>query len=164
MIVVSNTSPLHYFIAVEQAHVFAQLFGDVLVPPAVILELSHPSAPVEVREWISRCPEWLRRQPLADSLNPELVANLDQGEAEAIQLAEEQHADLLILDEWKGREIAQRRGLPVTGALGILGRAYQQKFIDDPLHVLAAMRERGFRIHEELAKRFELLLHNRYSR
>jgi predicted nucleic acid-binding protein len=41
-------------------------------------------------------------------------------EREAIQLAEEQHADLLLIDERKGRRQAKQRGLKTTGTLGVL--------------------------------------------
>jgi len=164
MIVVSNTSPLHYFIAVQYADVLPQLFTEVHVPPAVIRELSHVNTPVAIRQWITNRPAWLAVDSLKRPLDVDLVANLDQGEAEAIQLADERHADLLILDESEGRAIAQRRGLPLTGALGILGLAYQKRILEEPLIVLAAMREKGFRIHDELASRFQHLLRTRYAR
>jgi len=65
------------------------------------------------------------------------VAALHRGEREAIQLTMEQNADVLIMDEWKGRAIAHSRGLPLTGALGVLGDAYRKGLIDTPLQVLA---------------------------
>ena len=164
MIVVSNTSPLHYLIAVQQAEVLPQLFETIHVPPAVIRELSHANTPPAVRQWAATRPSWLGIDPLARPLDVELYASLDQGEAEAIQLAEEKHADLLIMDEWKGRTIAQRRGLPLTGALGILGIAYQKRILEDPMGILAMMRVQGFRIHERLAESFQNLLQSRYLR
>jgi hypothetical protein len=47
----------------------------------------------------------------------------DQGEAEAIALATERGADIVIIDEQEGRRIATLAGLRVTGALGVLLRA-----------------------------------------
>jgi predicted nucleic acid-binding protein len=89
MIVVSDTSPLRYLIAVDHANILADLFTSVHVPPAVIRELTHAGAPPEVRRWASAFPSWLVVDPLSNPLGPELAASLDQGEAEAIQLAEE---------------------------------------------------------------------------
>jgi uncharacterized protein len=126
MIVVSDTSPLHYLIAVHQVELLQQLFTEVRIPPAVMSELSHASTPQVVREWIMNKAGWLAVHPLRRPLDDKLAASLDQGEAEAIQLAEEENADILILDEWRGRRIAQRRNIPLTGALGILGLAYQK--------------------------------------
>lgn len=164
MLAVSNTSPLRYLIAVEQTSLLVQLFDTVLIPPAVFRELSHPAAPWPIRQWIDDHPAWLRIYPLAARPDTELTAFLDDGEAEAIQLTIEQKADVLILDEWKGRTLAQSRLLPITGALGVLGQAHRQGFLDDPLEVLAQMRQKGFRIHEQLVTKFQLLLHTRYAR
>ena len=58
----------------------------------------------------------------------ELVATLDLGEREAIQLALERKADVLVVDEWKGRAVARSRALPlIGGALGVLGDAFQRR-------------------------------------
>jgi uncharacterized protein len=89
---------------------------------------------------------------------------LDRGEREAIQLAEESKADVLIMDEWKGRGIVRSRGLPLIGAIGVLGDGYQQGFIDDPMLILAEMRQQGFRIGNQLVARFQVLLGTRYAR
>lgn len=164
MFVVSDTSPLHYFIAVQPTDVLPRLFTNVHVPPAVIRELSHPGTPVQIRQWVEKRPTWLMQVPLMRFLDPRLAATLDQGEAEAIQLAEEQQADLLLLDERTGREIAGSRNLALTGALGVLGPAYQKRLLDDPIPILAEMRKEGFRIREELAGLFAQLLNTRYSR
>ena len=94
----------------------------------------------------------------------ELLATLDPGEREAIQLTTEQKADVLIMDERRGRAIAQRRRLPLTGALGVLGDAYQRALIDHPIVILADIRQQGFRISDALVARFEALLVTRYAR
>ena len=52
-----------------------------------------------------------------------LATTLDPGEAEAIALALEMSADLILMDERDGRSAAERAGLPVTGVLGVLLRA-----------------------------------------
>jgi predicted nucleic acid-binding protein len=164
MIVVSNTSPLHYLIAVERAVILAQLFTKIHVSPAVIEEMLHTSTPHGIRRWASNYPAWLTVDSLTRPVAADLVARLDRGEAEAIQLAEEKTADLIILDERNGRKIAQQRGLPLTGALGILGLAYQKQVLEDPLGVLGAMPIKGFRIHDHVVARFQVLLQTRYAR
>lgn len=62
MIVVADASPLRYLIQIEHAHVLRALYGVLIVPPIVITELSKPSTPPIVREWISHRPEWLQVQ------------------------------------------------------------------------------------------------------
>jgi len=161
---VSNTSPLYYLITVGMAELLGQLFGEVLIPPGVASELADPSRPAAVRQWIDRPPPWLRIRSLNQAPDAELLKDLDLGEREAIQLAVESKASVLIMDERKGRAIVQRRGLPLIGALGVLGEAHQRRILDNPLAVLQAMRQSGFRISNELVARFEVLLGTRYAR
>jgi hypothetical protein len=54
------------------------------------------------------------------------------GEREAIQLAAEVHANQLIIDDLQGREEAQRRGLRVTGTVGVLREAAVLGLLDLP--------------------------------
>lgn len=112
MIVVSDTSPLTALLTVGQAEILSQLFGEVIIPKAVETELrrSHPTLP-----------DWLRGRPLSDGTKAGLYAqSVDRGEAEAIALAEELHADHLLIDERKGRRLARQQGVPVVGLLGVV--------------------------------------------
>lgn len=164
MLVVSNTSPLRYLIATGNAELLAGLFGRILIPTGVAQELGDKSAPLAVRQWIARPPAWLRIGTLQSSPDAELMAALDLGEREAIQLTTDQKADLLIIDEWRGRAIARRRGIPIIGALGVLGDGYQRDLIDDPASILLAMRKQGFRISDRLLADFQTLLRSKYAR
>ncbi len=99
MIVVSDTTPLNYFILIESAHVLPALFGQVYAPAAVIGELAHPHSPEPVRRWLDSLPEWLIvREPTR--IDPSL--RLGPGEAAAIALAEELKADWVLLDKRRG--------------------------------------------------------------
>jgi predicted nucleic acid-binding protein len=164
MLAVCNTSPLRYLIAVDQADLLAGLFGDILIPTGVAEELADKGAPLPVRQWIARPPSWLRIHTLHSAPDAELMAALDRGEREAIQLITEQKADVLIMDEWRGRAIAQRRAIPLIGALGVLGESYQRALIDHPLGILASIRQQGFRISDQLVANFEILLRTKYTR
>jgi len=84
MTVVSDTSPLRYLVAVGQADLVEQIFHQVLIPRMVERELTDPSAPEAVRQWMARRPSWLKTQE-SRSPDPELTRQLDEGEAEAIQ-------------------------------------------------------------------------------
>jgi predicted nucleic acid-binding protein len=106
MTVVSDTSPLRYLIAVGQAGLLAKIFDLVLIPPAVGQELLDPHAPLSVQRWMRDPPPWLKTRKLTGSPDDELVAQLDVGEAEAIQLALEIDADVLVIDERRGRDLA----------------------------------------------------------
>lgn len=70
-------------------------------------------------------------QPVNTSSNT-LADALDPGEYEAILLAQELHANLLILDDMKARKMAMGKVLAIIGTLGILDQATTRKIIDLP--------------------------------
>lgn len=151
-VVISDTSPLHYLILIGHAEVLPALYSEVLIPEAVASELRRPGTPPVVRDWLSEHPPWLQivppdRQPDAPSLK-----DLDAGERDAILLALQLKADLLLMDEREGAEEARRLGLTVTGTLGILVRAAERGTIDLSS---AIMRLRGtdFRVDPMLLDR-----------
>ena len=59
MIVVADAGPLHYLILIDHAELLRDLYDQVVVPDAVATELSSPSAPTVVRNWLSGHPAWL---------------------------------------------------------------------------------------------------------
>lgn len=121
MIVVSNTSPLSALLAIGAADLLTQLFGEVVVPTAVHDELnrSHP-----------HLPPWLRVESVKNLDQVIQFARIvDRGEAEAIALAKELRADLLLMDERKGRRLAAREGIPVIGLLGVVLLARRKQLI-----------------------------------
>ncbi len=101
--IVSNTSPLRYLIAVGEADLIRKVFGEVVIPPAVFAELTHPSGREDVRQWIEQCPAWLNMRALDSAPSHDLVTTLDPGEREAIQLALEIQPDFVLMDERLGR-------------------------------------------------------------
>jgi predicted nucleic acid-binding protein len=72
-----------------------------------------------------------------------LEASLDSGEAEAIALAIELAADLILLDEKEGRAAAGSAGLKVTGVLGVLLRAKLDGLIQAVKPEVDALRTRA---------------------
>jgi predicted nucleic acid-binding protein len=132
MIVVADRGPLHYLILLDHAELLHRFYGQVVVPDAVATELTAPTTPGVVREWILRAPSWVN----VTAVDPEQVQNvtddLDLGERSAIALAVALHADLLLIDEAAGRAEAKRRNLRVTGTLGVLGTGAEQGLVDVP--------------------------------
>jgi predicted nucleic acid-binding protein len=116
MIVIADTTPVNYLVLIQEADLLPQLFGQVLIPPAVFEELKDPETPAPVRAWLANAPAWLQVQPLHSQPDPKLDY-LDDGEREAIALAEELKADQILLDEIDARKEAARRKLPFIGTL-----------------------------------------------
>jgi len=153
--VVSDTSPLRYLIAAGQADLVARLFGTVLIPRAVEQEVLDPHSPSSVQQWMAQRPAWLQIREVQSPPDLELVEQLDPGEAESIQLALELRAEVLVMDERRGRQVAAARGITVIGTLGMLRESYRRGFIDNPLELAARLRSMGFRASRPLTRRFE---------
>lgn len=130
MLVVSDTSPLSYLVAIEHIDLLPRLFGSILIPDIVRDELSSPKAPSVVQAWIISPPNWLTVQPSPPPQSDLDLLKLDAGERAAILLAEALKADLILLDDLAARRLADRRGLMLSGVLGILDRAAARGWID----------------------------------
>lgn len=151
MIVVADSGPLHYLILLDQTELLPRFYGQVIVPEAVLRELTSGRTPQPVREWLSKAPSWLRVQAVPSSQLELVTDDLDLGEREAIVLAHLLRADLLLIDEISGRAEARRQSLRVTGTLGILRIAAENELIDVP-QVLARLRDTNFYVNEELIR------------
>jgi predicted nucleic acid-binding protein len=129
MIVVADTAPLNYLIQIECTELLATLYGEVVVPAAVLRELESPSSPSAVRLWAGNAPKWAKVIPDSIPSDPGLEF-LGPGEREAIQISMDLGADLLLIDERKGRNEAIRRGLRTTGTLGVILTGAQAGLVD----------------------------------
>jgi predicted nucleic acid-binding protein len=142
MIVVADTSPINYLILIERIDLLARLYTRILIPPAVLSELQHSLAPKPVRDWAGVPPNWL------EVLSPKVSLTLpwlDHGEGAAIALATEAGAELLLIDEYAGRQEAAWRGLKVAGTLSVLDEADQAGLVKLDLAVAQPLRT-SFRV------------------
>lgn len=121
--VVSNTTPIIALAQVEQLPLLQRLYGTVFIPPAVKAEILVGGQRKGAKEL--RQADYIKTIPLQDPRRADLLNDLDRGEAEAIVLAMEQNADLLIMDERLGRQHATRMGINLTGSVGVLVKAKQ---------------------------------------
>lgn len=157
MIVVADTSPLNYLIRLGHPEVLRDIYGRVLVPRAVLIELRHPEAPPEVSAWAAAPPAWLEARQVRQ-LDSTLSAELGTGEREAISLALEVHADVLLIDERAGRREAEARHIEVAGTMAVLLQASLRGHFDLP-QAMKQLRQFGFRasrpIEELMLARYE---------
>ncbi len=151
MTFVSDASPLISLARIGQLDLLHQLFGELIIPEAVWHEVVVKGAgqagadEVKGTSWIKT--QAIANKPLAQALQQEL----DAGEAEAIVLALETRARLLLMDERLGRETAQHMELRCIGLVGVLIAAKQRGLIEGIKPLLDAARNiAGFRIEERL--------------
>ncbi len=149
MIIVADTSPLCYLYLIQRIELLPQLYGEVLIPPAVADELAAADQLPALAAWIEQPPAWLKITS-PQSIDPTL--NVHLGEAAAICLALERRADRLLIDERTGREAAEVRGLYVTGTLGVLDLAARSGFLDLEA-AIADLRQTNFHISETIIER-----------
>lgn len=151
MTVVSNTSPLVNLAAVGGLDLLRQLYGTILIPPAVHAEICACPPQVPGAAEVKAQP-WIRPAPFQpDALCRVLEQHLDPGEAEAIALANSLPADLLLLDERRARKTALRLQIPILGVLGCLLEAKRLghiPLVQPWIHALRATA--GFRLADDL--------------
>lgn len=150
MIIVSDTSPINYLILIDCIDLLPVLYESVVIPEGVLLELQRGGTPEWVRNWIESRPDWLQVRTVIVPPDPALMI-LGLGEREAICLAEELQDAVVVIDEESGRKEARKRGLLVTGILGILLTASANELIDLPA-TLKRLQQTTFRISDSLAE------------
>lgn len=150
MKVVCNSSTLIALARIGHLDIMEKIVGDLSIPYAVYEDVAikgtgHPGA-LEVRE-----AKWIEKINVSDrKLVLRLNASLGLGESEAIALAKEIKADLIILDDEKAREMAISEGLRITGLLAFLVQAKEKGIIKRVKPLMDRLREKGFFINEDL--------------
>ncbi len=150
--VIADTSPLNYLVLIGADYVLPQLYDHVIVPAAVLQELQHADTPVLVAQWIASPPSWLNVEKV-DEISDPALNELGAGEREAIFLAQGRIPDaLLLIDEIRGRAEAKRRGIALTGTLGILDAGAEAGLLNLP-EALNCLRTTSFYVAPTLLKR-----------
>jgi len=160
VIVVSDTSPITNLAAIGQLDLLRQLYTSIVIPVAVYNEMVAvdrlvPGA-VEVQIL-----SWIQTQAVANAQSVMDIQtshdDIDLGEAEAIILSLELKADLLLMDERRGRALAANYGLSVTGLLGVLVQAKRNGFIPTVKPLMDQLIEAAdFRVSSQL---YAIVLH-----
>ncbi len=150
-VIVADTTPLNYLIFIDRTAILPALFGEVLIPKAVLEALRHPRAPEAMCRWLQAPPAWLRITPVRQV---DKTGQLGKGETEALNLAVEQQVKVVLMDERKGRAAAKARGLLPVGTLNLIDLADEQRLLDG-IQALHDLRQTTFRADPELLERFE---------
>ncbi|MBI4617113.1 MAG: DUF3368 domain-containing protein [Planctomycetes bacterium] len=139
MIVVADTSPVSNLHAVGSLNLLPELYGEILVPPAVAIELAQ-AADLALR--VQDHP-WIRvMAPTRQVAALDWHIELDPGEAEAITLALDLGAEVILVDELEARDEARRLGLRPTGLLGVLLLAKKQGLISSVGKAIRDLRQK----------------------
>jgi predicted nucleic acid-binding protein len=144
--IISNTGPLIALAQIDQFDLLRRLFGNLLIPPAVRAEIQD-----EISATALAAAAWITIQPVRNTLAAELLRQeLDAGESDAILLAQETGADLILLDDRAATRKARALGLRVIGTLGVLLLGKRARHLSALKPLLDNLRERDFRMSAAL--------------
>lgn len=155
MIVVADTSPLNYLVLLGHVDVLRILYGRVAIPHAVRDEMLAARAPALVKAWAADLPMWMELIS-ALRIDPTLPEILGDGEREAISLAMELKADLVLVDDLPARIAVEKRGFVATGCLTVLLDASRRGYLDFGKS-LDKLKSLGFRMSPALEETFREL-------
>jgi hypothetical protein len=153
MIVVADTSVILNLCRVQHEHLLQRLFKRVLIPAEVADEFARLTK-IQKRFSGLTLPAWIEISSVPQTFPPEVIqAQLDIGESAAITLCLNQKADVLLIDEKMGREIAIRLGIRIVGIAGVLVDAKNEKLISSVKVLLDRMEnEANFWISTDLRR------------
>jgi hypothetical protein len=148
--VVSNTSPLINLAAIGLLNLLPQLYTTITIPPAVHMEITVTGRGLPGATE-GETADWIHVQSVTNTvLVTTLLQQVNPGEAEAIALSVESSAQLLLIDERKGRSLANAYGLSVAGIIGVLSLAKERTMIPSVRPALNDLRRFGFWINQNL--------------
>jgi predicted nucleic acid-binding protein len=142
-VIVSSSTPLINFAAIDRLDILESLFARLIIPPAVEYELFERGGKYPHMAVIRQAAFIVKQDIRNEMLRSALIIDLDAGEAEAITLALENKADLILVDEIAGRTIAESYGLAFTGSIGCLVEAKRLGIIPAIKPLLDAMRTKA---------------------
>lgn len=147
--VVSNAGPLIALARIERLQLLRDLFQQIAIPPAVRAEILDAQSVRALEK-----ADWIFVQSVQDSLAVAMLRHqLDQGESEAIVLARETSAELLLIDERVGTRRARFLGQETIGTLGVLLLAKKARILPTVQPTLLELRQTGFHMDEDLIRR-----------
>ena len=158
-VVVADAGPLIGMARADCLSLLQQLYKQIIIPPAVLGELRISSNRPGAR-MVSQAIQagWIEMVNIQKPIDfPAFLSLGDAGEAESIQLALEKKADLLIIDDRKGRRVAERRGIRIMGTGGVLISAKRAGFLDNVSPILDRLAGEGYRMSPDLWRRIRKL-------
>lgn len=145
--VIVNSTPVIALANIGRLDLLRQMYGNITIPQAVFDEIISPSVQKQVRQ----NHDWIHVERIKDTSQKQMYrAKLHAGEVEVMILAQEQSADLVILDDNAAKKTAKYLGLRMIGTLGILVLAKKKGFIKEVSPMLDALKRDGFFVSDDL--------------
>lgn len=140
-IVIADTSCFILLTNIGELTLLKSLFGNIVTTSVIAFEFGE------------QLPEWVEIIEVKD-INLQSTIEIDAGEASAIILGLEHPHSLLIIDDNKGRKVAKRLGLNITGSLGIFLKAKGAGIIPSVRSIIQKVQQTDFRYSQAVLKKF----------
>jgi len=146
--IVADAGPIIVFVRIGRLALLQQIVETVVIPDAVYDELVIAGHGRPGAEEISQS-VWIQNESIRDPRATQHFSDiLAQGEKEAILLAEERQATLL-LDDQRARQESRNRGIEVVGVLWVLGEAKRRGFVTEVRPIIDELLAVGYWLHPE---------------
>lgn len=143
-IIISDTSCLILLHKIDELEILKSLSENVFITETIR------------KEFGKTLPAWIKiKSPLDNHYQEILEMDLDPGEASAIALSLETDDSILIIDDLKGRKVAERLKLKYSGTFGLILKAKHVGIVKTVRPILDKIRETDFRFSEKL---FEIII------
>jgi predicted nucleic acid-binding protein len=141
-LIISDTSCLIALTKIDKLELLKNLYQEIIITQDVYVEFG------------GSLPEWILISEVKNKQRQQELENrLDKGEASSIALALEIENSTLIIDEIKGRKIAQSLNIDIIGTIGVILLAEKRGLIKDGLGIILRLVNKGFRLSDKLIDR-----------
>lgn len=148
-IVIVNTSPLFYLHKLGHLNLLEKLYGEIVIPNAVVTEIAagkrHGEDVPNIADY-----KWIRMKNVTIPEFIKMITDLGSGEAEVLALGCVEKDSLLIVDDTLARRIAKLQALKFTGTAGVLLRAKMEGYITEIKSTINRLKEVGFYLNDDL--------------
>jgi predicted nucleic acid-binding protein len=151
-----DTSPISYLFEIELVHIFQEVYGEIFMAASVLGELRADGSPTRLRDWAQQLPPLIHVRVPTQPFVTAPRRRLHRGELDTVALAEDLHAEMVVIDDAVGVRFALERGLVVTGTLGVLVEASQKNIVVFDA-AAQALQGTDFRATSELYERARIL-------
>lgn len=153
MKIISNTGPIIGLAKIDSLSILKEIASEVLIPPMVHRELMGKIG-IESERIDKALNDFIHVAELnpLDPVSTEILADLDEGERQAIGLASTFSEDvILLLDDRVGRLAAAKLNIPTTGLIGILLLAKEKGILENIRSLIDNLKKQGYWISDEVA-------------
>ena len=150
-VIISDTGPLIALAKLDLLHLLPTLFSTVYVPQTVFQEAIAKQHNIDTQRIIQFSEKFDLLDDINNTFSQSLEVILDKGEIQAIVHARK-HQCAVLMDEKRGRKVAQQHGIPTIGVIGILLQAKNTQQIIEIKKYILALQSCNYRLSNHLIK------------